>query len=202
MITARLRSRCVHTTMRIAAMTATLVACLSAILIAQPAHPQKAGSGPPSKTHDDLQPATLPPLPPGMTTQMIVQGDSIYHGQGNCSACHGIEAQGLPAAGDALTVGLNYAQPKWESIDSVIYLGIPESLTRSPIQMPPRGGRSDLTPQQVRLVAAYIWAISQTRGEPWPGGHKSHFAMTPLGIESPSTDTRTRASQDSLPRRK
>jgi mono/diheme cytochrome c family protein len=190
---------------RVAAMTATMaamIACATVTLSAQQAHSQKGGNAPPSKTHDDLQPPTLPPLPPGMTLQMIVQGDSIYHGAGNCSACHGIEAQGLPAAGDALTVGLNYAQPKWESIDSVIYMGIPEALTRSPMQMPPRGGRSDLTPQQVRLVAAYIWAISQTRGEPWPGGHKTHFGMTPLGIEAPATDTRTRASQDSLRKRK
>ncbi|HJQ10657.1 MAG TPA: cytochrome c [Gemmatimonadaceae bacterium] len=187
---------------RLALVALTTILYSSTNLYAQPAHPQKTGNGTPSKTHDDLQPPTLPPLPAGMTIQMIVAGDSIYHGQGNCAACHGIEAQGLPAAGDALTVGLNYAQPKWESIDSVIYLGIPERLTRSPIQMPPRGGRSDLTPEQVRRVAAYIWAISQTRGEPWPGGHQTHFAMTPLGIEAPSTETRTRASQDSLPKRK
>ena len=184
-----------------ATVTAAMMIVGAAIpLRAQAAHTQKPATQTPSKTHDDLQPSTLPPLPAGMTIQMIVRGDSIYHGQGNCSACHGIEAQGLPAAGDALTVGLNYAQPKWESIDSVIYRGIPESMTRSPIQMPPRGGRSDLSPEQVRLVAAYIWAISQTRGEPWPGGHKTHFGMVPLGIESPSTDVRTRASQDSVPR--
>jgi mono/diheme cytochrome c family protein len=187
---------------RSAAIAVAMIECASVTLSAQPAHPQKAVSESPSKTHDDLQPATLPPLPPRMTIQMLIQGDSIYHGRGNCAACHGVEAQGLPAAGDALTVGLNYAQPKWESIDSVIYLGIPEALTRSPMQMPPRGGKSDLTPEQVRLVAAYIWAISQTRGEPWPGGHKSHVGMTPLGIEAPSTEIRTRASQDSLRKRK
>jgi len=183
-------------------VVAAMIACGSVALPAQPAHPQRAGNESASNTHDDLQPATLPPLPPGMIIQMIIQGDSIYHGAGNCAACHGIEAQGLPAAGDGLTVGLSYAQPKWESIDSLIDRGIPEALTRSPIQMPPRGGRSNLTPEQVRLVAAYIWAISQTRGEPWPGGHNSHAAMTPFGIEAPSTDVRTRASQDSLRKRK
>ncbi|HEY3746690.1 MAG TPA: cytochrome c [Gemmatimonadaceae bacterium] len=187
---------------RSVAIAATLITCAAVTLSAQAAHPQKTGNESSAKNHDDLQPPTLPALPPGMTIQTIIQGDSIYHGPGNCAACHGIEAQGLPAAGDALTVGLNYAQPKWESIDSLIYRGIPEALTRSPMQMPPRGGRSDLTAEQVRLVAAYIWAISQTRGEPWPGGHKSHLAMTPSGIEAPSTDIRTRASQDSLPKRK
>lgn len=159
------------------------------------AHPQKAGGESQSQvsTHDDLQPATLPPLPKGMTVQTIVQGDSIYHGKGNCAACHGVEAEGLPAAGDGLTVGLAYAQANWESIDSLIDAGIPDVLTRSPIQMPPRGGRSDLSPEEVNRVAAYVWAISQARGEPWPGGHASHASLTPPGIEAVSTSIRTRA---------
>jgi hypothetical protein len=57
--------------------------------------------------------------------------------------------------------------------------------------MPARGGKSDLTREEVRRVAAYIWAISQTRGEPWPGGHTSHGTMTPFAIESTPTNIRT-----------
>lgn len=133
------------------------------------------------KTHDDLQPAALPPLPAGMSIATIVAGDAIYHGKGNCFACHGSEAEGLPAAGDALTVSLNWAQYDWTSIDSLINAGIPQVLTRSPIQMPPKGGKSNLSPAEVRAVAAYVWAISQTRGEPWPGGHKDHVGLVPTG---------------------
>jgi mono/diheme cytochrome c family protein len=138
-------------------------------------------SGPSIKTHDDLQPASLPPLPHGMTVQTIVTGDAVYHGKGNCFACHGSEAEGLPAAGDALTVALNWAQYDWTSIDSLIDAGIPQVLTRSPIQMPARGGKSNLSAAEVHAVAAYIWAISQTRGEPWPGGHLNHVALVPTG---------------------
>ena len=148
------------------------------------------------ETHDELQPATLPPLPKGMTIATIVQGDSIYHGKGNCFACHGAEAEGLPAAGDALTVSLNWAQYDWASIDSLIDHGIPQQLTRSPIQMPPRGGKSNLTDDETRRVAAYIWAISQTRGEPWPGGHASHESMVPPGA---TKGTATRALIRSRP---
>lgn len=90
-------------------------------LVAQGEHTQEptgAGSRAPMiKTHDDLQPAQLPPLPKGMTIETIVQGDSIYHGKGNCFACHGSEGEGEPAAGDAITVALNYAQAEWKSID-------------------------------------------------------------------------------------
>ena len=133
------------------------------------------------QTHDDLQPTQLPSLPKGMTIETILQGDSIYHGKGNCFVCHGVEAEGAPAAGNALTVGLNWAQYDWHSIDSLIDRGIPQVITRSPIQMPPRGGKSNLSDDEVERVAAYVWAISQTRGEPWPGGHPTHAGMVPAG---------------------
>ena len=149
-----------------------------------------ASKMPKVKTHDDLQPDTLPTLPAGMTTQMLVEGDSIFHNQGHCFACHGQEAEGMPAMGDALTAGLNWAQPNWQSIDSLIKTGMPQDLTRSPIAMPPRGGRSDLTDAQVHLVAAYVWAISQARGEPWPGGHQSHNPLVPNATAATAAKTK------------
>ena len=176
------------------ACVAMLLALSAAPLLAQGEHTQQpAGPGarqPTIETHDELQPATLPPLPKGMTLADIVSGDSIYHGKGNCFACHGVEAEGVPAAGDALTVSLNWAQYDWDSIDSLIDHGIPQTLTRSPIQMPPRGGKSNLTDEETERVAAYVWAISQTRGEPWPGGHTSHAGMVPVGADK---GTATRA---------
>jgi mono/diheme cytochrome c family protein len=142
---------------------------------------QEAGTAAPIQTNDEMQPDTLPTMPPGMTVPMLVHGDSLFHSKGGCFACHGSEGQGLPAAGDAITVSLNYAQPEWRSIDSLITAGIPDGLTRSPISMPWRGGRGDLTDAEIRDIAAYVWAISQTRGEPWPGGHRSHVQMVPPG---------------------
>lgn len=182
-----------------ASLTAAVLVLASATALAQGEHVQQAtasGRPPAVKTHDDLQPAQLPPLPPGMTIQTIVQGDSIYHGKGNCFACHGAEGEGLPAAGDALTVSLNWAQYDWASIDSLIDHGIPQPLTRSPIAMPPRGGKSNLTDDETERVAAYIWAISQTRGEPWPGGHASHGSMVVAGADK---GTATRALARTIP---
>jgi hypothetical protein len=69
----------------------------------------------------------------------------------------------------------SYMQPEWHAIDSLITSGIPVALTRSPIAMPARGARSDLSAQELSAVAAYVWAISQTRKEPWLGGHHNHF---------------------------
>jgi mono/diheme cytochrome c family protein len=141
----------------------------------------RPGEGYTISTNDDLQPTTLPTLPLGMTVDMLVDGDRLFHGRGGCFACHGTEGQGLPAAGDALTTTLFYAQYEWKSIDSLITAGLPDELTRSPIAMPARGARGDLTREETQRIAAYVWAISQVKGEPWPGGHASHQGLVPPG---------------------
>jgi mono/diheme cytochrome c family protein len=128
----------------------------------------------PADTHEDGQPARLASLPDGMTLDMIVQGDSLFRGKGGCVTCHGQEANGMPNGGSSLTGGLHFIPPEWKTIDAVILAGVPEPVTRSSVAMPPRGAKSDLTPEESRLIAAYVWAISQTKGEPWRGGHKTH----------------------------
>jgi hypothetical protein len=40
--------------------------------------------------------------------------------------------------------------------------------------MPPRGAGSNLSDGDIRAVAAYVWAITHTLDEPWPGGHRRH----------------------------
>ncbi|HEX6534613.1 MAG TPA: cytochrome c [Gemmatimonadaceae bacterium] len=170
------------------------IAALALLALGAPARAQGGGgrqqSGAQTPPPDPDQPTTLPPLPPGMTIQTIVEGDAIYHGKGHCYVCHGLEGEGEPAAGDAITVSLNYAQKEWRDLDSLITLGIPDALTRSPIRMPGRGGKSDLTDEEIRRVAAYVWAISEVRGEPWPGGHPSHAGTAVAGATT-GTATRT-----------
>ena len=127
-------------------------------------------------TNEDGQPSKLPSLSSGMTVNMMVQGDSLFRGKGGCVTCHGQEANGMPNMGSSLTSGLLFIPPEWKAIDSLIQAGIPEPVTRTTIAMPPKGARSDLTPDETRLIAAYVWAISQTKDEPWPGGHRTHGA--------------------------
>ena len=85
---------------------------------------------------------------------------------------------------------LNFIPLEWHPIDSLIAAGIPEPITRSGISMPPRGGKSDLTPEETRAIAAYVWAISQTRGEPWPGGHITHSSTIPMGSPTGTANAR------------
>jgi len=128
-------------------------------------------------TDEEAQPDTLPPLPYGMTIEMIRDGDRLFHAKGGCVNCHGSEAQGLAARGKTLTAGLAFVPPgDWNALDSLISVGMPDKQTRSPIAMPPRGQHENLDATEVRTIAAYIWAISQTRGEPWTGGHRLHAA--------------------------
>lgn len=141
-------------------------------------------------TNEEGQPPRLPPLPAGMTIGLIVDGDNLFHGKGNCFACHGADATGLPDAGSALTMGLNFVPLEWRPIDSLIVAGIPEAITRSAIQMPPRGGKSNLSADETRAIAAYVWAISQTRGEPWPGGHATHASTVPPGSTTGTSTAR------------
>jgi mono/diheme cytochrome c family protein len=136
------------------------------------------------ETNEDLQPTVLPPLPPGMTLDMIRAGDQLFHAKGGCFVCHGSEGQGMPAAGDAITNSLSYVQHDWRQIDSLVTAGLPDAYTRSPIAMPPRGARSDLTDAEIQRIAAYVWAISAVRGEPWPGGHANHDSTSSVAAPS------------------
>ncbi len=131
-----------------------------------------------TETDEESQPDTLPTLPDSMRVDDIVAGDAIFHGKGGCFQCHGMEATGLPKRGSSLTAGLIYVPIEnaagWAGADSLILNGVPENITRSQVAMPMRGLYGDLTADETREVAAYVWAIAQTRGEPWPGGHARH----------------------------
>ena len=126
-------------------------------------------------TDEEGQKDSLPPLVYGMTLDMITDGDRLFRSKGGCVSCHGSEGQGLPARGAALTSGLRFIPVgQWDPIDSLIHVGMPDRQTRTHIAMPPRGHDSNLDAGETRSIAAYIWAISQVKGEPWPGGHPTH----------------------------
>jgi glucose/arabinose dehydrogenase/mono/diheme cytochrome c family protein len=119
---------------------------------------------PPEGTHPDAATtasAASLPVPEGATHEMVALGERIYHGQvadAACAGCHGETAQGTPL-GPALT------GKKWLWSDGS-YAGIKKTIAegvsqpkehRSP--MPAMGG-SELTPDQLSAVAAYVWSIS------------------------------------------
>jgi mono/diheme cytochrome c family protein len=99
--------------------------------------------------------------PAGVTPAAITQGDSIFHGKGNCYACHGANAEG--------TVGPNLTDAEWlhsdgsyDAIVKQVTTGVPKEQSKSGIVMPPRGG-STITDDEVKAVAAYVYSLSHKK---------------------------------------
>ncbi|HEX3233600.1 MAG TPA: c-type cytochrome [Gemmatimonadales bacterium] len=106
-------------------------------------------------------PPAVAQAPAGVTPAMITQGDSIFHGKGNCYACHGANAEG--------TVGPNLTDAEWlhsdgsyDAIVKQVTTGVPKEQSKSGIVMPPRGG-STITDDEVKAVAAYVYSLSHKK---------------------------------------
>ena len=93
-----------------------------------------------------------------LSPELIAQGDKIFHGAGNCYACHGTNAQG--------SVGPNLTDAEWihskgtyEDIVAQVTKGVPKEESKSGIVMPPKGG-STISDDEVKAVAAYVYSLS------------------------------------------
>jgi cbb3-type cytochrome c oxidase subunit III len=96
--------------------------------------------------------------PTGVTPAAIAKGDSVFHKDGLCYACHGSNAEGA--------VGPNLTDAEWlhgdgsyDMIVATITSGVPADNAKKGIAMPPKGG-SSIDDEQVRAVAAYVYSLS------------------------------------------
>ncbi len=102
-------------------------------------------------------------LPPGVTPQMVAQGEQLFKGPGLCTACHGPDAKGIPNLGPDLTdQQWLHSKGTYQEIVKQIIEGVPANKSTSGLVMPPKGG-SSLTDDQVKAVAAYVWKLSHRR---------------------------------------
>jgi cytochrome c oxidase cbb3-type subunit III len=90
---------------------------------------------------------------------LVARGDTVFHGPGNCYACHGLKATGA--------VGPNLTDAEWihskgtyEEIVAQILKGVPKEEAKSGIPMPPKGG-STISDGDVKAVAAYVYSLRQ-----------------------------------------
>jgi mono/diheme cytochrome c family protein len=99
--------------------------------------------------------------PAGVTPAAITQGDSIFHGKGNCYACHGSNAEGTigPSLTDAEWI---HSDGSYDAIVKQVTTGVPKEGSKSGIVMPPRGG-STITDDEVKAVAAYVYSLSHKK---------------------------------------
>jgi mono/diheme cytochrome c family protein len=95
------------------------------------------------------------------TPAMIARGDTVFHGPGNCYACHGSKGEGLvgPSLIDAEWI---HSKGTVEEIAVQVAKGIPKERSKSGIPMPPKGG-STISDDDVKAVAAYVHSLSQKK---------------------------------------
>jgi mono/diheme cytochrome c family protein len=98
-------------------------------------------------------------LPAGVTPAMIAKGKTVFTSTGLCFACHGMDAKGM--------VGPSLVDPTWihgkgtyPEIVKIVTTGIPVAETKlGKGAMPPKGG-SQISEDDVKAVAAYVWSLS------------------------------------------
>ena len=100
-------------------------------------------------------------MPPGVTAAMLADGAKLFTGQGICQACHGPQGKGIPNLGADLTDRTwRQSDGSYEKILETIRQGVDPSKSATGAAMPPKGG-SNLSEDQLKAVAAYVWSLSR-----------------------------------------
>jgi mono/diheme cytochrome c family protein len=137
----------------------TTVACPNNTAPAEAVNAMQAR--PPEGTHANA--GREAPLPPGITHAMVALGDKIYHGEGGatCTGCHGGQGGGSTLGPDLSAGHFLWSDGSLSGIAATITNGVASPKQyRSP--MPAMGG-AQLTPEQVKAVAAYVWTLSHSK---------------------------------------
>lgn len=90
-----------------------------------------------------------------------VQGKQLF--AQTCSACHGMDAKGLPKLGKNLTTSTYVVEKSDAELLAFIKQGRPvnDPLNTSGIAMPPKGGNPALTDQQIMDIISYVRQLHQ-----------------------------------------
>ena len=109
----------------------------------------------------EVLPASAQQTPEGATAEMVREGRELFTGDGFCYACHGRNGRGVPDLGADLTDGeWTHTDGSFRDLVARIRKGVPAEESASGVPMPPAGG-ADLTADQIRAVAAYVWSLSR-----------------------------------------
>ena len=108
-----------------------------------------------------VRPASAQQLPEGATSEMVREGRELFTGDGFCYTCHGRDGRGVPNLGADLTDrDWTHTDGTFDGLVARIRKGVSAEESPSGVPMPPAGG-ANLTPQQIRAVAAYVWSLSR-----------------------------------------
>lgn len=114
-------------------------------------------SSQPKQTPDSAAPAPADAGSPAGA--LVARGDAVFHGPGNCYACHGSKGAGsiAPSLADETWI---HSKGTLEEITAQIIHGVAKEAAKSGIAMPAKGGAA-LTDDDVKAVAAYVYSLRQ-----------------------------------------
>jgi len=105
--------------------------------------------------------AAAPSLPPGVTREMILAGDSVFNGK-SCKNCHGIGGVGGVRAPSLTDKTWIHIDGSFDAIVKLVTTGFTKAEQvdkQYQFSMNPRGG-VNLTDVQIQAVSAYVWSLS------------------------------------------
>ncbi len=106
--------------------------------------------------------------PPAVTDSAIAAGQQLFHGNGNCSACHGDKGVGSDDGPALISGPWTLGDGSYEWLLHVVQHAAPGARSREGDPVPMRGPGT-LDSAEVQAVAAYLWTIS--RGKPAAAPH-------------------------------
>lgn len=138
---------CGLVTLLVVAAAAPLVAQVPSDAAATPQNPSDAR---PQATPADGEGGAANPA-------VITRGEAVYHGPGNCYACHGSKGAGslAPSLADAEWI---HSKGSYDEIVAQINSGVAKEQSKSGIPMPPKGGGT-ISDDDVKAVAAYVYSL-------------------------------------------
>jgi mono/diheme cytochrome c family protein len=96
-------------------------------------------------------------LPEGVTQEMVAQGEDIFNNM-ICATCHGVEGVGTPLGPPMTDTEWLNIDGSYESIMEIVRTGVAQP-KEFQAPMLPMGG-IQLTDDQIRQVAAYVYSLS------------------------------------------
>ncbi len=134
--------------------TGTLLVCLTSLVACGRAASVETAAG--------------PAYPAGVTAALVARGDSLFN-SGSCQRCHGARGVGAQNGPSLVSGAWLHHRGTPEEIAATITTGVPRAAlkdTSRRFPMNPRGGPMNLTDDQVKAVAAYVWSISRAKTAP------------------------------------
>jgi mono/diheme cytochrome c family protein len=98
-------------------------------------------------------------LPTGVTQDMVAAGETVFGSTGNCFTCHGMGGTGSPIGPPLNDAEWMHIDGSYEAIMQIVRAGVPQP-QQYPAPMPAMGG-AQLTDDQIRDLAAYVYTLSR-----------------------------------------